>query len=45
MLEALNHYTKSDGKPITLRAVAMTDRDANGLVTSFRIYTDAQKLQ
>ena len=44
MLEALNYYTLPDGPPLTLRAVALTDRDARGHVTSFRIYTDAAKL-
>lgn len=44
MLEALNHYTRADGTPVTLRAVALTDRDASGLVTSVRLYTDTQPL-
>lgn len=44
MLEALNHYTRADGKPVTLRAVALTDRDAAGLVSSIRLYTDSQPL-
>lgn len=44
MLEALNHYTRADGKPVTLRAVALTDRNAAGLVSSFRLYTDTQAL-
>ncbi len=43
-LEALNHYTRLDGGPVTLRAVAFTDRDAQGLVTSFRLYTDTAPL-
>ena len=45
MLEALNHYTKADGTSLTLRAVAMTDRGEDGRVTSFRLYTDADKLR
>lgn len=42
-LEALNHYTRLDGRAVTLR-VALTDRDAGGLVTSFRLYTDTSPL-
>ena len=44
MLEALNYYTRKDGKPVTLRAVALTDRNSDGLVTSFRFYTDTAPL-
>jgi len=44
MLEALNHYTRLDGRPITCRAVALTDRSAEGLVTSVRLYTDVSAL-
>ena len=44
MLEALNHYLRHDGKSVTLRAVAMTDRDSSGLVTSVRLYTDTSQL-
>lgn len=44
MLEALNHYTRLDGTPVTLRAVALTDRNAEGLVTSTRLYTDTAPL-
>ena len=40
VLEALNHYTRHDGKKATTRAVAFTDRNANGQVTSARIYAD-----
>lgn len=40
VLEALNHYTRQDGKPVTVTAVAFTDRNASGLVTSVRFYTD-----
>lgn len=43
-LEALNHYRRHDGKPVTLRAVAFTDRGANGLASSIRLYTDMQPL-
>ncbi|GAA0631694.1 nuclear transport factor 2 family protein [Sphingomonas ursincola] len=41
MLEALNHYVRHDGRKVTTRAVALTDRDAQGKVTSVRIYADA----
>ena len=40
MLEALNHYVRLDGKPVTARAVALTDCNGSGLVTSVRLYTD-----
>lgn len=39
-LEALNHYKRNDGKVVTVPAVAITDRNEAGLVTSFRLYTD-----
>ena len=44
VLEALNHYTRADGAPVTLRAVAFTDRDDDGKVTSVRFYTDTGPL-
>ena len=44
MLEALNAYTRLDGRPVTCRAVALTDRDDAGLVTSVRLYTDVSAL-
>ena len=44
MLEARNAYTRLDGKPVTCRAVAMTDRDGAGLVASVRLYTDVSAL-
>lgn len=44
MLEALNHYTRLDGSPVTLRAVAITIRNEAGLVISARIYTDTTPL-
>jgi hypothetical protein len=44
MLEALNHYVRHDGKNVSLRAVALTDRDEAGLVTSIRVYTDTAPL-
>ena len=44
MLEALNHYTRLDGRAVTLRAVALTDRDPSGQVSAFRLYTDTSEL-
>lgn len=41
MLEALNHYTRHDGKKVTTHAVALTDRNTEGLVTSVRVFADA----
>ncbi|MEM8695395.1 MAG: nuclear transport factor 2 family protein [Pseudomonadota bacterium] len=43
MLEALNHYT-SNGETTTLRAVAITKRNEDGLACAVRIYTDASPL-
>ncbi|MDF5724436.1 MAG: hypothetical protein PUP91_29045 [Rhizonema sp. PD37] len=40
VLEALNHYKRTDGQLVTIRAVAFTDRNKEGLVTSVRFYTD-----
>ncbi|BAZ19474.1 hypothetical protein NIES4073_03440 (plasmid) [Kalymmatonema gypsitolerans NIES-4073] len=40
VLEALNHYKRTDGQLVTIRAVAFTDRNEEGLVTSVRFYTD-----
>ena len=40
VLEALNHYIRHDGKTATVKAVAFTDKDEEGLVTSVRIYQD-----
>ena len=44
MLEALNHYTRCDGRPVTTRAVALTDRNPEGQVTSIRLYADVGAL-
>ena len=44
VLEALNHYERHDGIAVTLRAVACTERDAQGRVTSVRLYTDTGPL-
>lgn len=40
VLEALNHYKRTDGQLVTIKAVAFTDRNKEGLVTSVRFYTD-----
>jgi len=44
VLEALNHYKRNDGKVVTVPAVAITDRNEVGLVTSIRLYTDTTSL-
>jgi ketosteroid isomerase-like protein len=44
VLEALNHYKRHDGKVATIRAVAFTDRNEEGLVASVRFYTDTTPL-
>ena len=44
MLEALNHYERLDGQAVTLRAVALTDRNVAGEVTSVRLYSDTSVL-
>lgn len=44
VLEALNHYERHDGKKITVRAVAFTDKNEDGLVTSVRIFGDTSPL-
>lgn len=44
MLEALNHYQRHDGQQVSLRAVALTDRNDQGLVTSVRVYSDTSTL-
>ena len=44
MLEALNHYARLDGRAVTLRAVALTNRDEAGKVTSVRLYSDTSPL-
>ena len=41
VLEALNKYERHDGGDVTVRAVAFTDRNESGFVTSVRIYADA----
>jgi ketosteroid isomerase-like protein len=44
VLEALNHYKRNDGKIVTTKAVAFTDRNESGLVASVRFYTDITEL-
>ncbi len=44
VLEALNHYTTQDGRRITVRATAWTDRGADGRVASVRLYQDVSPL-
>ena len=44
VLEALNHYLRHDGKTVTIRAVAVTERNEEGLVTAVRVYTDTTPL-
>lgn len=44
VLEALNHYDTADGRRITVRAVAFTDRGADGKATSVRLYQDVSQL-
>lgn len=40
VLEALNHYQRHDGKSVTVRAVAITERSPQGLAQSVRVYSD-----
>jgi ketosteroid isomerase-like protein len=40
VLEAWNHYVRLDGKRVSVRAVAITERNEAGLVRTFRFYTD-----
>ncbi len=44
VLEALNHYVRHDGTKATVRAVAFTDKNEDGLVTSVRIFGDTSPL-
>ena len=43
-LKVLNYYQRNDGQEVTIRAVAFTDRNTEGLVTSVRFYTDTTPL-
>jgi hypothetical protein len=40
VLEALNHYKRHDGRKVTVKAVAFTDLNEDGLVESVRLYMD-----
>lgn len=40
-LEALNHYRRHDGKNVSVRAVALTDRGADGRARRIRVFADA----
>jgi hypothetical protein len=40
VLEALNYYQRLDGHPATVKAVAFTDWNEQGLISSIRIYQD-----
>lgn len=40
VLEADNHYERHDGKHVTVRTVAFTDKNVLGKVESVRIYGD-----
>ncbi len=40
VLEAINNYTRLDGQKVSIRAVAFTDINEDGLVKSVRFYTD-----
>ena len=44
VLEADNHYLTLDGRRVTVRAVAFTDRDPDGLVRSIRLHGDATEV-
>lgn len=39
-LEALNTFTRLDGKQVTVPAFAITERNAAGLATSVRVFMD-----
>ena len=44
VLEALNHYVRVDQRQVSLRAVAFTDLNDSGKVTSVRLYTDVSSV-
>jgi hypothetical protein len=44
VLEALNRYSTLDGREVTLRAVAFTDRNDEGLAKSVRLFSDTSPL-
>lgn len=43
-LEATNVFNRLDGKQVALPAVAITERNEHGLVTSFRVFIDIAPL-
>lgn len=43
-LEAINVYKRKDGKKVSVPAVAITQRNEEGLVTSFRVFIDIAPL-
>ena len=43
-LEATNVFNRWDGKQVALPAVAITERNEHGLVTSFRVFIDIAPL-
>jgi ketosteroid isomerase-like protein len=40
VLEALNTFKRKDGKTVTIPAVAITEKNLEGLVTSVRLFMD-----
>lgn len=44
VLEAYNHYVTLDCRKVSVRAVAFTDKDADGLVSSVRVFGDTSPL-
>ena len=42
--EIINHFVLEDGKEIPINAVACTDRNEEGLLTSVRLYADFSPL-
>jgi hypothetical protein len=44
VLEADNRFTTLDGRAVTVRAVAFTDRGEDGRVTSVRLHGDTSAL-
>lgn len=40
VLEALNTFKRKDGKTVTVPAVAITEKNSEGLVTSVRLFMD-----
>ncbi len=42
--EALNHYETLDGRKVSLRAVAVMERNDEGLIEALRVYSDQSPL-